>query len=283
MKALFLYSDKSGKNKSIKLHKKIADVLSTKYEVTSKQCVSINELMFEAKNCSKNYDVLIVAGGDGTLNAVVNAIAPLPKEERPTIGYIPTGTINDAGKSYGIKHSVKQALKIILAGHVVESDIGLFNDSYFLYVLAIGQYSDISYITPRIKKKRFGRLAYYFIALKEAFQRKRIHASIVADGNKADVITPFVLIMNGVNVGGFPINFSNSTTDGMFDIYLTKPGWFNGLLHYLFFKMKTRHLRANQISIATDSNMPWCVDGEKGTSGSLSIKCLPKHISIFGK
>ncbi len=280
-KALYLYSDKSGKNKSIKRHNFIVKRLSEKYDVTSFCSSSLDEFNETVKHSYEKYDVLIVAGGDGTFNRLVNALGPLEKEKRPIVGYIPTGTINDAGKSLGIKGNIKQALKVIIDGYTADIDIGKVNNSYFIFVLAIGQYSDIAYITKRDEKIKFGRLAYYFQALKEAFKIRKIKVNLICDGVNYEVTTPFVLIMNSVHVGGFPVNFKNSIRDGKFDIYLTKPGLFNGLLHFLFFKIKTKHIRCSSLTVSTNCLDSWCVDGEKGESGELEVSCLKANLKIF--
>lgn len=282
MKALFLYSnDTSGKNRAYKKRDYIVKKLSSKYEVVDKCCPSLDSFDYECSHASENFDALIIAGGDGTFNRAVNNIASLSEENRPILGYIPTGTINDAGKSYGIKFSIRRALKIILKGNISRSDICKVNDSFFLYVLAIGQYSDISYITPRKEKRKFGRISYYLLAIKEAFQIRKIKVHIETDKECFDDVTPFVLVMNGLYVGGFPVNFKNSTVDGKFDLYLTKPGLFNGLLHFIFFKVRTRHIVTSKMKISTNANMPWCIDGEKGLTGDVIITCLPKHVRVF--
>lgn len=282
MKALFLYSDKSGKNKSLKYHDYIVTRLLTKYDVSSINCLSLEifeERIITAKD--KGFDILIIAGGDGTISKAINALAPLKEDKRITLGYIPTGTCNDAGKSFGIYESIKKAVDIILQGQTIKVDIGKVNNSYFLSMLALGRYSDISYIALQKRKRKIGKLSYYFLAIKEAFKPKKVKATIIADGIKYDVVTPFVLIMNSLYVGGFPVNFSNSLIDGKFDIYLTKPGLFNGLLHFLFFKIKTKHIRSSHLQIKTDQESPWCVDGEKGMVGDINVICLPKHINVF--
>ena len=74
-----------------------------------------------AKEACGYYDVLVVSGGDGTVNEVINAIADMPN--RPQIGYIPTGTTNDLAHSLGIPKDLKKAMKIILDGHYVNHDI----------------------------------------------------------------------------------------------------------------------------------------------------------------
>lgn len=279
MKALLLYSNKTGKNKAIKLHDKIVKKLSSKYEITSKECPSLDEFK-EAVESSKNFDCLFILGGDGTLNNAINVVARLPLEKRPTIGYIPTGTLNDAGKTFGIK-GINKAIKIILEGNKEDIDICSFNDSYFLYLAAIGQYSDISYSAKRDEKKRVGKLSYYRLSFIEAFQKYNIQIEVEYDGIKEEYTTPFIIVMNGKYVGGFKINPINSINDGMFDVYITKPGMFNGLVHYFPFKTKTKHIRTSKLTVNIKSDDFWCLDGEKASQGKATIECLPKYISMF--
>ena len=282
-KALYLYSDKTGLKRPKKFQDKIIKKLSEIFLLTSKKTNSMDEFVNECKNCSKNFEVLIVAGGDGTFNAAISVLSNLKKENRPILGYIPTGTINDAGKGFGIKGKSRKAIKIIKKQEIVNIDVCKANDSYFSYVCAIGKYTDISYVTKRNKKKFLGRLSYYFVAIKEALTIKNIHAIIKADGVTYDVKTPFVLVLNGPSVGGFLINSKTSMYDGVIDIFLTKPGIFNGLLHYLFFKIRTTHIQAKNIEITTNLDESWCFDGEKGIKGDLKIQLLPQNIKVFGQ
>lgn len=281
-KALYLYSDKTGIKRPRKFQEKIINKLSESFELTAKKTSSLEEFINECKQCKPSFDVLIVAGGDGTFNSAISVLSTLDKNNRPILGYIPIGTINDAGKGFGVKGRVNKALKILQKQEIVDIDICKANDQYFSYVCAIGTYANISYITARTKKKFFGKLSYYWIAVKQAFKIRNIKATIIADGIKYEVKTPFVLIMNGPSVGGFLINSKTSMYDGVIDIYLTKPGIFNGLLHYMFFKIRTKHIKAKKIEISTNLNESWCFDGEKGISGKLKIELLPQNLKVFG-
>ena len=282
MKALYLYSDKTGLKRSSSFQNKIINKLKRDYELVSKKTDSKDEFISECKNAKDNgFNLLIIAGGDGTFNMACSVIAALDKAKRPIIGYIPAGTINDSGKTFGVKN-IRQSLRVLHKKQILDYDICKVNDTYFTFVCAIGQYADIAYITERREKKFFGRFSYYRIAIKEAFQKKIVHASITCNNKTYEVDTPFVLIMSGKNVGGFRVNFHKSYNDGLFDIYLTKPGWFNGLLHYLFFKIKTIHIRTDSVSVHTDQDSDWCIDGERGMKGDVTINCLKSHLQVIG-
>lgn len=279
-KALFLYSEATGQGRFLKDIDQIIASLGESFDLTVHKTTSQEDLIESASSSCGVYEVLIIAGGDGSFNRVLNAIAV--KEEIPTLGYIAAGTISDIGKNFGITPNYKKAVKIIKGGKTTCFDIGRINgESYFAYVAAVGAYSDISYATPRKMKKRLGRVAYYTRAVGEAVKPKRVKAHIEADGKTYDVKTPFILLLNGKCVGGFTVNPKGSVRDGKMELYLTRPGLFNGLLHYLFFKAGVRKIVANDIKISTDIDMPWCLDGEKGLSGDIHVETLPRKITIF--
>ena len=229
------------------------------------------------------FDIVIVGGGDGTLKVAVDVLMEFSKDQRPVLGYLPLGTVNDAGKAVGINGSIKKALKILERNRVVDVDVCKVNDEHFNFVCAAGAYSDISYITKRKAKKFFGKFAYYFVAVKALFKIKKLDVHVEADGKIIDMKTPLVLIMNSKNVGGFPVNFHYSVVDGMVELYLTKPGIFNGLLHYLFFKMRTIKIRASHVKVSIKTKEYWCLDGEKGFDGDIEVNVLKQELRMIGK
>ena len=280
-KALFLYSDDTGHGQvRANLNPMIA-ALESLFPTIDIKCTSSQEegASLASDSCGK-YDILIFTGGDGTFNNIVTAL--LGKPNPPTLGYINGGTISDIGRNFGIHGSYQRALRIIQEGHTCGFDVGVVGGKVFTYVAAVGAFADISYMTKRKYKRRLGRIAYYFNAVGAALRPTKVHCSIVADGVIHEVKTPFILCMSGRNVGGFPVNSRKSSIhDGCFELYLTKPGLFNGLLHYLFFKMRTTKLVASTFSIHVDYPLPWCLDGEAGPIGDVEIKAQDSKLRIF--
>ena len=282
MKALFIYNKTSGRGIILK---KKEYILSSLHEVFDEvECVeSLSEEHFKevvANSCGK-YDSLIFAGGDGTFNMAVNALAE--KDNRPTLGVIPTGTINDAAKNFGVPKNIKKALKIIKNQKKRRFDIGKLNDSYYVFAAAIGVYADIPIITTKRDKKKFGPFAYYFKAFPSFFKLRKIEGDIEIDGVLHRYKTPFVLIMNSTHIGGFKINPKSNISDGKMDIFLSKPGIFNSLLQYLFLRRKIKHFQGSNIKVKVNCDDDWDLDGEKGPKGDANIKVLPSHISIYSK
>ena len=284
MKVLYLYSDKTGIAKSQRkverLNKKLREIYS---DITIKKTENLDDFRQNIRDSAGIFDILIVAGGDGTVKCAVGVLMSIEKEKRPTLGYIPTGTVNDAGKAIGYKGSVRQALKVLKNGNIDLIDICKVNNEFFTFVCAAGAFSDISYVVKRGYKKFFGRLAYYFYAVSQVFKRRLIEAEIEIKNQKFSVKTPFIMVMNSQNVGGFPVNFNFSVKDGLVEVYITKPGLFNGLLHYAFFKVKTTKLKVDHIKITLKDDEYWCFDGERGDKKTVDIQVLKQEIKVIGK
>lgn len=284
MKVLYLCSNKTGLKRSEKKNKFIFDSLHKIYNnLTIVKTENIGDFERNIRESVGIFDIVVVGGGDGTLKSAVNVLMEFKKDERPVLGYLPLGTVNDAGKAVGINGSLKKAFKILERNAIVEVDVCKVNDEYFNFVCATGAFSDISYITKRKSKKIFGKFAYYFVAIGSLFKKKKLEVHIETDDQTIDMKTPLVLVMNSKNVGGFPVNFNYSVIDGKVEIYLTKPGLFNGLLHYAFFKIRTLKLRASHAKISIKSNEIWCLDGEKGFSGDIEINVIKQELRMIGK
>ena len=284
MKVLYLYSDKTGVIKSERKVNRLNNKLREIYpEIVIKKTENLHDFEENIRKSAGIFDILIVAGGDGTLKLAVNILMSIEKGERPALGYIPTGTVNDAGKAVGYKGSIRQALKVLKQGNIDIVDICKVNNEYFNFVCAAGAFSDIAYVVQRGYKKFFGRLAYYFYAVSQVFKRRIIECEVETKNEKFSVKTPFIMVMNSRNVGGFPVNFDFSVKDGLVEVYITKPGLFNGLLHYAFFKVRTTKLKVDWIRITLKNDEYWCFDGERGDKKSVEISVLKQELKVIGK
>lgn len=284
MKVLYLYSDKTGISKSKRRVERLNFALKKIYQdITIKKTETLEEFEKNIRNSWGFCDILIVAGGDGTLKVAVSVLMTMPKDKRPILGYIPAGTVNDAGKAYGYRGSIRQALRVLDRGTIDYVDVCKVNNDCFNFVCAAGAFSDISYVVERGHKKVIGRLAYYFYALSQIFKRKSIEAEIETKNEKFSVKAPFIMVMNSRNVGGFPVNFHYSVKDGLAEVYITKPGLFNGLLHYAFFKVKTTKLKVDYIKITLKNDEYWCFDGERGDKKTVEIQVLKQELKVIGK
>ncbi len=182
MKALVVYNEYSGKSKIKKNIHYICDRLRTKYEIVETfNSTGPNSIRDYVLQNAMNYDLVLAAGGDGSINEAVNGLMLVSK--RPTLAYVPTGTCNDTGKTLGLRRSLRKTMKIILDENKTFLDVNKINGKYFIYGLAAGNLTDISYEAKYKLKKKFGRVAYYLEAVRSLGKDRTIDISIVADDN----------------------------------------------------------------------------------------------------
>lgn len=118
------------------------------------------------------YDVIVCAGGDGTLDEVVTGCMKCGCDT--PIGYIPCGTTNDFAKSLGIPKDPIRAAKRIVKYQPQPIDVGSFNGDFFVYVAAFGAFTDVTYTTPQEYKNYFGHMAYVIEGIKSVTDRKSV-------------------------------------------------------------------------------------------------------------
>lgn len=241
--------------------------------------------LFE-KAASDGVDLVIVGGGDGTMNEISQ---PIPKLKNvPLIGYIPSGTANDLGKTLGLKKNVTKTLEIfkhhdVRTMDILESNLGVFN-----YIAAIGNYVDISYRTTKKMKKVWGFLAYILFGIKAFFTTPIIQASIKTDQKSYSGKYSLILIINSRYVAGFNLNKKSQLDDGKFELILVPYiPIFNNVYFFAVFLLKNFSLpgivraQASEIKVKTHHSRAWSLDGESASSGNFEAKIIPKKLPII--
>ena len=165
-KCVIIYNPASGKIKKKETLQSFYDILrkhgyDTEIKYTSKKK--------DATDIVKNLepvDLVISAGGDGTLNEVVTG--NLQREKRLTLANLPMGTTNDVGNMYGYtKNNYLKNLELLLEGVKKKIDVCFIDETPFVYVACLGDYIDMAYNTPRKLKKKYGKIAYVMYAFKQ--------------------------------------------------------------------------------------------------------------------
>ena len=221
------------------------------------------------KDNNKEWDLIVCCGGDGTLNELINAVMKLDK--KPQIGFIPLETMNDFART--IKLSTKKTFlaKNIDEGNIIPSDIGTFNNGYFNYVVAFGAFTPVSYVTSHKLKRRFGKLAYFIVALRYLNKIRGYKLTIEAEGEKVTDEFIFGSISNSKSIGGFEW-FKRSgvkINDGEFEmLFIKKPKniWeyvktiFAILFKQHYKKQYFEYFQTDKIKITSKTNIPWTID-----------------------
>lgn len=177
------------------------------------------------RSVEEGYERLLVAGGDGTLNEVLNGAASVGGGlERVTFGVIPLGTGNDFAAALGLPEDVERAVETMLGGRVVLSDVGVLNDRHFINVSAGGFIAEVSdAVNPQLKSVA-GKFAYIIggaqVLLEYEPVRARLRATL-EDGRAFEReagVQLFAVCNSRLVGGGRPIAPDALINDGALDV-----------------------------------------------------------------
>ena len=241
------------------------------------------ELASEA--VANGYDMVLTAGGDGTVNEVARALS----FSKCTLGILPYGSGNGLARSVGIPQDLLGALKLIETGFTISCDRGLVNNIPFFCTFGIGFDAAVSEKFASMKKR--GRITYIRSAFREFLNYQSRTYSIVINDK---VITEKALLIAVCNAPQYGNNAyigpKAKLTDGLLDItvvhadnpfntILMSMDMFTGMLD------KNRSIetfRVPELSILMPENLPVHIDGEPMYMGkNLVISCQPDALKIF--
>ncbi len=276
----FVFNPYSGKAQiKTRLLKIINTFTKTGWMVTLHPTQEVGDAYRIIKDHATAFDLLVIAGGDGTLNEGVQALMTLAPDRRPHIGYIPTGTTNDFASTLRIPKTVDKAMKNIITGQPFCCDVGKFNDKNFLYVAAFGAFTDVAYSTPQQSKNFWGQSAYILEGIKKLPALKPKHAKIQCDELTIEDDFIFGMISNTNSIGGFKAGkvFKAQLNDNLFEVVLVKNPKTLIERQEIITNLISQELssdlfcvfKTNRIKISCDSDIQWTLDGEFGGNYSL--------------
>ena len=280
--AVFLYNTQSGKGKAARSVEAICTVFRAYGYEIEPRLIDFSANPFDG---NETIDLMVVAGGDGTVNYVVNAMKR--KGLDIPLGVIPSGTANDFARALGMSREPLEAARQIASGGVERVDVGCVNGLWFVNIFSFGIFTTTSQRTPDKRKHRIGKLAYIIEGVKEFRSMHAVPLEIEADGERFDLRSLMVLIFNGETAGGFHLARRSSIKDGLFDcILLEKKNFLRSTLamcRYLAGGQPkiVRHLRARTIDIRSTIDEPTDVDGQKGAGFPLHIECIAGGLRIM--
>lgn len=289
-RARIIYNPTSGKE----LFKRtLPDVLikleKAGFETSAYATEKIGDATTEAKRClTQDYDVLIAAGGDGTLNEVINGIAEHPN--RPKIGIIPMGTVNDFGRALHLPNDIMSAIDVIIEGHSTRVDIGKMNSRYFINLAAGGQLTQVSYETPSRLKSIVGPFAYYIKGFEMLPQMKAVDLRIEYDDEVFQGEALLFLLGLTNSMAGFEKLVPDAKLDdGYFTLIIVEKANLAELGHIMTLASRGEHIKhpkvhykkAKSINISSFIDLQLNVDGEYGGKLPGNFWNLKQHIEVY--
>ncbi len=164
-------------------------------------------------------DLLIAAGGDGTLNEVVHGLMELPMAARPALGVVPLGTANDFATGCGIPRDPEQALALCMEGTAAPVDVGKANEHWFLNAASIGFGAEITATTPPELKRVLGPVAYTVMGAILATNVHHYQGRLMLPDREIAGSGPVAIVGNGRQAGGgVQVTPRACIDDGLLDV-----------------------------------------------------------------
>lgn len=219
---------------------------------------------------SREYDVVVAGGGDGTLGSIAGALL----DGGPPLGVLPLGTANDFARTLGLPTDPAEAVGLITRTRPRPVDVGLVNGIPFLNAASLGLSADLAGELTDEAKRRFGRFGYLLTALRLILEARSFRVTIEGDCGRAETRSLMIAVGNGRHHGGgLTIAPDARIDDGMLDLYslettrlwrLALIGWALRSGHHVHWS-DVRAVRGERFEIRTRRPRPVNVDGELRT------------------
>ncbi|WP_042225188.1 diacylglycerol kinase [Oceanobacillus manasiensis] len=289
-KARIIYNPTSGREAFKKELPYVLEKLETAGYETSAHATTCEGDAIEAAKAAveRGYELVVAAGGDGTINEVINGIAE--QDHRPKLGIIPVGTTNDFARALNIPRDIKKAADIIVNGRTKFLDIGKVNDYFFMNIAGGGKLTELTYEVPSKLKTMLGQLAYYMKGIEMLPSLKPTRVKIEYDGNIFDEDIMLFLVANTNSIGGFeklaPVA---SMDDGYFDLLILKKANLAEFIRIATLALRGAHLedkhviytKAKHIKVSPEEKMQLNIDGEFGGLLPGEFINLQQHIEFY--
>lgn len=288
-KAILLYNTQAGRGKIERNVDRIVEIFREADCAIQPQIIEFGKNPFDG---NEDVDLAVVAGGDGTLNYVVNAM--MRRGVKPALGVIPAGTANDFAGAIGMSRNILKAARQIATGIIERIDCGKVEqmeqdeeDIYFVNIFSFGIFTTTSQHTPEHLKHRIGRMAYGLAAWKDLKNLHGIPLTITADSGTFYYPTLMGLVLNGKTAGRVPLARKSSLRDGVFDCLFLRKGEtsfrsaFDMLLYLLGIRTRAvKYLRTSRLVLITPLDEDTDVDGQRGGSFPVTVSCLHGALNV---
>ena len=233
-------------------------------------------------------DAVLVAGGDGTLNEVIQSLAG----SEVALGYLPYGTVNVWARETQIPLDARSAARAMVHGRRTRIDLGMAGSRYFLLMAGLGFDSEVLRRAQRVEqhKYRFGVLPYVAVGLATAGLYRGVDLELRYDGLIRRVQALLLIVSNTRLYGGrFRLTPEAVANDGWLDVCIIKgkgpvslmrqsiPILVSGSARFSDVEM----LRLRRLSVQAAETLPLQLDGELVGSTPVLFQIAPKALEVI--
>ncbi|MEM8531349.1 MAG: diacylglycerol kinase family protein [Chloroflexota bacterium] len=231
----------------------------------------------------RGYNVIVAAGGDGTVNEVINGLVGT----EAALAVLPIGTVNIWARELGIPLQTRAAAEAILYGQVRQVDLGRANDRYFLLMAGVGFDAAVTAEVGSKEKRLLGVFAYAFRAIQLAWRFQGVRTHVIVDGKPIHGRILMVVVGNSRLYGGFvKLTVRATINDGLLDVCVIKGKTLRGAPSRILSIITRRyHLdseveyhRAQNVEIRSSKPLPVQVDGDYIGHTPMSFEAIPSAL-----
>ena len=291
-KVKLIYNPNSGEKSIVnKLDEIIYIYQKNKYIVVPYRLDKDQNIDDAFEDVDDTYDHILISGGDGTIDSVLNAMM-INNVDKP-IGILPNGTANDFANALQLTNNIETAINNIINSTPTKIDIGKVNDKYFINVASAGMFTDVSQkINPEFKNY-MGRISYYVTGIEEALHLRKFDIKVKSKEVEYIGDMYLMLVFNGKTAGNINLAYKAELDDGYLDVIIFKGMPIPKSLPVLISVLKEEHLeglnedeilyfKTRELKIECSDELKTDIDGEKGPDFPLDIKCIEDGIEILG-
>lgn len=266
-------------------------LLNSGYTVSKFFTSKKNDAMYETiETCKGDWDIIIVSGGDGTVNEVAKGIAM--SETKLPVAILSSGTVNDFANYMNIPTKISDFYNMIENGKIIDIDLGKVGDNYFVNVAAGGLLTNVGYQVQAEAKAILGRLAYYFEGLRELAMDGIAPVNMKFESEeytKEEKVLLF-LVSNSSSIGGFKkLAPKADVIDGLLDVLIIKDSDIGEIANIFFNILRGEHInhpnvayfKTDKITISCDSRVTIDIDGEYGGLLPKTFEVVHQGMKIF--
>ena len=231
----------------------------------------------------QGFRVVVAAGGDGTINEVVNGLAG----SDITLGVLPVGTMNVFAAELGLPGDLAGAWQVIREGITRKIDLARANDQYFIQLAGVGLDAQALQETSWESKRSFGPLS-YLVSAAQIAARVPPRLRVEADGVERE--GSFVLVGNGRYYGARLAFFKDAKVDdGKLDVLIFKNLGYLDIVRYVGTILMGIHteqkdveyFQTKQAVVRCDQPVPVEVDGEVATESPVTFRISSRKLRVF--
>lgn len=289
-KVKFIYNPFSGENVIVCNVDNVIKIFQEHNLTIVPYRISLNSSMSDAfDDIDDSYKYVLIAGGDGTVDNVVNCMKKM-NIDLP-IAILPAGTANDFATILGMPRNIEEACDQIVNGDIRNVDLGKINDKYFINVASMGLFTDVSQKTDINFKNTMGKLAYYLKGIEQIPKFRSLKIKVDADETKFDGDMFLMLIFNGRTAGNMNFAYKAKIDDGLLDVIIVRAVLIGDAMRIFLKILASDHLendsgvvyfKTNKLKVYCHEDIVTDIDGERGPDFPLDIQCIKGGLRIVG-